>query len=292
LTIPYKPPAWLVCAATTASAVAFADVARPRVELSEVPVQSTPDGGLVSPAPNAGDAATTAPPATADVQVAAPSPATAKPLVTATTVGQAGETPRVGFDFGVRVAYGAPAGMWTGQSNDKLGATHSNSVPLWFDLGARLDKHWYIGAYLSYGFNSLTDSCRTNGNDCSSNGTRLGVNVQVHPLFNQPFDPWFGFGAGYEWLWVDQSARGATASVSAEGPELLNLQLGLDFHPALTGFAIGPFVSLTMAQFMSETHIVHEMGQILSGPSDSIEQQAMHEWFFVGIRMHYDTTRH
>src|SRR5262249_27170683 len=122
-----------------------------------------------------------------------------------------------GFEFGARFGFGLPFGSSSGDSGDDFNKLFNNMIPLWFDVGYRVTPHVYVGAYLMYGFGSLSTQlhdagCGSSGISCDLHDTRFGGNVHYHPNLGGFVDPWIGAGFGYEWVGFDVSP---SASVGA-----------------------------------------------------------------------------
>jgi hypothetical protein len=209
------------------------------------------------------------------------------------------------FEFGARLAFGLPFGGLIGGNGNDLNHTISNMfMPLWLDAGFRLASNWYVGSYFSYGITSLSNqfasgTCNQPGYGCSSSDIRLGVDASYHILPDGRFDPWFGLGFGYEWLSegitsdathqlvVGASTSGPNASLSAgqSGWEFVNVQAGLDFRLLQDTLGIGPFLSVAISQYTSQSNPSDFKG---GTTGQSISNQALHEWFMFGARGDYD----
>jgi hypothetical protein len=203
------------------------------------------------------------------------------------------------FEFGLRMAFGLPFGSATGGTGNDLNHFISNMfVPLWLDAGFRFASHWYAGAYFAFGLPSLSNQfaggqCSQTGFGCSSNDTRLGVNVHYHVLPDGFVDPWFGLGFGYEWFSDTETANAAhsgtgtavTASGGVAGWEYVNLQGGADFHLLNGALGVGPFIQLAFDQYNQASNASDNNG---GTTGQSIPQQALHEWFLFGVRGVYD----
>jgi hypothetical protein len=201
------------------------------------------------------------------------------------------------FEFGARLAYGVPLGSLSGGNGNDLDHTVSNMiVPLWLNAGVRFLSHWYAGAYFSFGLTSISNQfsnnlCSENGVGCSSNDTRLGIEAAYHVLPDGIVDPWFGLGFGYEWLSatvtgpLTNGAGTGTLSSGVDGWEFVNLMGGVDFRLLNGALGIGPFLSLSLAQF---DHQSAPNGTNGGTTGSSITSEALHEWFLIGAKGSYD----
>ena len=204
-------------------------------------------------------------------------------------------------ELGVRTGFAIPFGKIAGDATEDMNEAIAGQIPLWLDLGARIGGRVFVGAYFSYGFGllggELSDVCDEAedaaaaagaSSSCSTTDMRLGA--QAHYHFGAPSENhvWLGGGLGYEWWSFGQSIEAggqeATLSVTGHGFEFLNVQVGGDF-PVTDGFALGPFVAFTFAQF--GTAGASCSGNACDGDdseSESIEDKALHEWLFLGVR--------
>ena len=197
----------------------------------------------------------------------------------------------VGFELGGRIGYGIPLGRVTGDTNDELSSTISGTVPIQADVGVRVLPQLMLGAYFQYGFgfvgDTTSDVCDEIGADCSTRDVRLGVQGQVHFSPGETTDPWLGLGVGYEWLTIALEAstlsESATVKATAHGLEFLQLQGGLDFQAGEHG-GFGPFLSLSLAQFSRVSASCSGDCEGIDPDSESIEDQATHQWLMLGLR--------
>jgi opacity protein-like surface antigen len=196
--------------------------------------------------------------------------------------GSSGEVkaPSNTLELGARLGYSLPAGSTMG--NESLSDGFSGQLPVQMDVGYRINPHFYVGAYGQLGYAFPKGDCSVPGVSCSGLGTRLGINAQYHVLPDAKFDPWIGVGTGYEWLTAKMSGGNQTASATAHGFELVNLQIGGDYRVSKQ-FAIGPFASLSLGQFSKQSTSIN--GQDLSG---DIQNTALHEWITLGVKGTFD----
>lgn len=189
-----------------------------------------------------------------------------------------------GFEFGARLAYGIPMGDATGDDNDGLKESISYQIPIWLDLGYRASPALFVGGYFSYGFggvgDSVSETCDTDGVDCSIRVLRFGVQGQYHFMPGESTDGWAGLGVGYESMGVNISGGGEEVDLGIAGFEFLLLQGGVDFAVA-DAVALGPFLGLTLAQYSSTS--CDGLAQ-LCDLNPGIDKKAMHEWLFIGVR--------
>src|SRR5262249_22043093 len=126
-------------------------------------------------------------------------------------------------EFGARVGIGLPLGDVSG-NNGNTGADTSMStpfgtlVPLIGELGVRVERSFFIGLYVGYGFLSVNTGRQgqgcVQGASCDAHDVRLGIEGLYHLSPDGPIDPWLGIGFGYEWLSLhgEQSSGTLTGS--------------------------------------------------------------------------------
>ena len=119
-----------------------------------------------------------------------------------------------GFTMAVRLGYGTPMGdALSGPGGSlKVDDFFGGKVPLWFDLGYRIDRSMFLGAYVEYGFGSvggtLDQACVAAGESCSTSMLRIGAEFLYKFSPDASFAPWLGIGLGYESATVKESIPG------------------------------------------------------------------------------------
>lgn len=208
--------------------------------------------------------------------------------VPASTLAQA-QAPDSGFTAALRVGYGIPMGSVFGNvstgGTEALGDQFSGQLPFWLDAGYRFNRNFFVGAYFQYGIAFVNNSkavgggvCDITGVSCSGSDVRLGAELLYSFSPEASFSPWAGLGFGYEWLNLDLSGGGQTASVQIRGWEFFNLQVGGDFKVS-PAFALGPFVAFSLGQFGTVSATGGGVG--LSG---DISDKKIHEWIQIGVK--------
>lgn len=191
-----------------------------------------------------------------------------------------------GIELGLRLGYGVPLGGAAPGSD--LDQNIAGEIPVWGELGYRIDPHWMAGAYGLYGFGFLTHDeqrvCDAYQVSCSVSDLRLGAQLHYHFMPARKLDPWLGLGFGYEWLIAnaDISSNERSGSASLRGWEFINLQGGLDWALG-EGVALGPFLSVSVAQYTTVS--VECTGPACrSSVSETLDDKALHSWVVVGLR--------
>lgn len=198
---------------------------------------------------------------------------------------------RRGFQLAVQSGLALPMGDMTGAGGDKLSNTFGNQVPVFVDVGMKLNEHFFVGGYVGMGFGGGGPGvgCGTDYN-CFALTSRFGAQVQYHVLPAAKANPWFGLGIGLETASLLASARARTdsygqplpknadATLSAFGPEFARATAGLDLRIS-RGFGIGPVVQGAIAEY---TSVNVEQGNVSTvGP---LRYKGVHEWVTFGAR--------
>ena len=216
-------------------------------------------------------------PAFAQDPPAAEPPAAQPPPVAQQTAATAGSVfDRPGLDLGVRLGYALPFGDVV--TDSKLGDSFSGAVPLVLEAGYRINGNFTVGLLFQYAVGQ-TKNCDP-GTSCSGNIVRLGLEGIYNFNLEGVFTPWLGLGTGYEWLGVSQSGGGQDISGGLHGFELFTAHAGGDFRVA-PQFALGPFVSFSLAQYSTVTA---EVGGVSASQDIGDSDKKMHEWLQLGVR--------
>jgi opacity protein-like surface antigen len=210
----------------------------------------------------------------------------------AASTARAAEPAPSGIEIGLRTGYAFAAGnrgATPNQTDLAVGDYVAGQVPLWLDIGYRLDSGFYLGGFFQYGFGIVNDDrqdgCRNANVDCSASDTRVGVMGRYHLPVGAPLSPWLGLGVGYEWATfsVNQTLIGSSnTDATWSGFEFANLQVGADYHVA-PKVALAPFVSVSIGQFRhasTETTI----GMTTTTTDEDVTVTRLHEWILFGVR--------
>jgi len=204
------------------------------------------------------------------------------------------------MELGLRTGYGIPIGKATGDGARELNEFIAGQVPVWVDVGARVNGHVAFGIYYSYGFglvgSYLRDTCdllevSVTGApvdvSCYARSHRVGVQIGYHFSPKDEIDPWIAAGIGHEFFdFTLSSASGpasATTTIDADGMEYLNLQSGLDYRLG-EHFRAGPFLGLTVGSYGEFTRACHGDCGVPGTTSGDVRSSSTHLWFFLGLR--------
>jgi opacity protein-like surface antigen len=180
-----------------------------------------------------------------------------------------------GFEGGARIGGGVPLGKLAGDAQD-ISEAVPGAIPLWLDLGYRVNRNIFVGGYFQYAF-LLTKNCPS-GTSCSGSDVRFGAQAHYH-FAPDGIDPWVGAGIGYEIFSVSQSAGTQSVSATASGMEFVNLMMGVDFKVS-DAVHLGPFASLSINETMSESASIES-----TSASSGDFQKSLHYWLWGGLRL-------
>jgi Outer membrane protein beta-barrel domain len=187
---------------------------------------------------------------------------------------------RPGFDLSVRTGFAIPFGKADADAMNALSDEVNGGIPLAIEGAARFNPMISAGLLFQWVpllIKDTTENMCGAGSSCSGSVYHLGAELLFH--FPQPtFVPWLGFGAGYEWLSLNQSANGTTTTAGANGFEFLMLQAGADVRLA-PQFSLGGFVMLSFAQYDNES-----VQQGTVNVSADVANTSVHEWLLFGVR--------
>jgi hypothetical protein len=203
-----------------------------------------------------------------------------------------------GLALGLRLGYalpmgkaGAPAnGFFVDTSKDNLPDNLSGMIPIWLDVGYRVNPSIYVGGFFQYGFAFVNKDTRqecSQGNSCSAHDIAFGANVHYHILPAAPFDPWLGAGLGYEIGTLSESGNSALGhfdySVNFNGFQFLILEAGGDFK-ASPDIAVGPFLNFAIGQYSTySSSTTGNNGNTVLQDGD-LTDTGMHQWLTIGVR--------
>jgi hypothetical protein len=186
----------------------------------------------------------------------------------------------VGFEVAARLSVALPVGAVLDSSQNGpllIDELVTVSIPLQLDVGVKLDRRFFVGAYAQYGWDLLQIGQCDVGQACSLTGLRVGAEF-LWTLEPEGASPWVGLGTGWEWLFTSYSSASFKTNLDVSGWEWVNLQAGYDV-PVATGWKVGIFVSGSVGQFSQAT--VNSNGQ---GTNGTIPDMAVHGWLNLGVK--------
>jgi hypothetical protein len=188
------------------------------------------------------------------------------------------------FQLAIRTGISIPAGSSSAAAS--MGDAFSFQVPFLLELGVKVHPMIFLGAYggpsiggTSSPFGNAQGCTSGSSRSCIATDWRVGLEVQVHFRPAARFNPWVGYGLGFEAASASASGGGAPpASQTFTGLELARLAGGLDIRFSRY-FGLGPFVGVDFGSY-SQLHA--EQGGQTS--DQSISSTALHEWITLGVR--------
>jgi hypothetical protein len=181
-----------------------------------------------------------------------------------------------GLEIALRTGFALPFGNVAGDTSSALSDLFSGFVPLGAELGWRSSPNLFTGMSGSYAL-GVTKNCPSTS--CSGHDAAIGIEIRYHALPDERIDPWFGIGAGYEWLSTSQTVRGTTAIANVEGVEFVHAEAGADV--ATPGnVRVGPFIRFSLGQYRRA-----ESGSGGTTISGEITPKALHQFLTLGVRM-------
>jgi len=214
-------------------------------------------------------------------------------LVAVCAPGAAHAASRLGggaLELGARIGVGFPFGH-EGRTNANaadpvLSDNVKTLLPIWIDGGYRFNSRFFLGLSFQYGFGFVNKDqngfCNQAASDCSAHNIRVGINLLYHFLPDAGFDPWVGFGLGYEWLSTSRTLGGIDLSTGASGTEFANLQVGGDIG-AGSSLKIGPFISFSFGSYGDQS--VSQGNRTFDA---NVVDHSVHEWLILGLRGVFD----
>lgn len=185
---------------------------------------------------------------------------------------------RPGFRGGGRVGYALPAGSYSGQAD--FGVLVNGLIFVGGEFGYWFSPFVGVGFDLSGGYVLVECSEKAS---CSGWQVRGGPVVLFRAMPHDNFTPFFGVGAGYEWMTRSASTDTASIRSSAHGFEYLNLQAGMEFRKG--GDLYGMFVSYSVGKFTRESVSVESDSLGDSDDSHDMKDPKIHNWIGLGARV-------
>jgi hypothetical protein len=239
------------------------------------------------------------PPANAVSPIGPPVPASPPPPPPAPATPA---TPNVDLrsELGARLGYSFASGDYLSglpigsPSASALAPGISGGIPITLDLGMRIARAVYVGAFASYAVLMTTCPAAAPGDTltCDGHDVRAGIDAQIHFIPSGSVDPWVGFGFGHDWLTVNLSggpsgSAGASVRQTLDGWNFADLMVGVDLH-VTRGLALGPYLEATSGSFASASASASGGGAASQSQSSDISNQSSHQWFTLGVRGTYE----
>lgn len=206
----------------------------------------------------------------------------------------ASEAPaRTGFQMAIESGLSLPFGDARGAPNDDLARRYSYQIPFNVELGGKPTEALYIGSYLGFALGAEGDDptieqyCEDDDDDgendvaCNSVSIILGVEARYGFAPSANWNPWIGYGIGFEA--TNQSIRdhehGYSESTMSSGITYARLSGGVDYRRISPG--LGPALHLALGRFESvRTDMDEELAY-----RDTIADPGWHLWATLGLRL-------
>ena len=179
---------------------------------------------------------------------------------------------RPGFGGAYRLGWAFPLGSV--QKGYNFSDDVHGMVFLGGDFGYWPLPYLFAGLALTGGY--VFPQC-TSGVSCSGFDVRGGPEVIVRFLPFQRVTPFFGVGAGYEWMLTKRSTSDASVTTKMHGFEALNLQAGVDVRAQ--GAIYGMFLFYSLGKYTKES-----FSSDTSSSSSDIQNAETHSWLGIGAR--------
>lgn len=246
-----------------------------------------------APVPAAATSPATAPPAAATP--AGPNPAASPPPVAVPAPGEPASPPprpvASGFQAAFRTGILVPFGDASGRPGDSLGRRYAWQIPLLIDLGARFADSFFAGVYFGFGFGStgsdprLEAACDDDDDDgendivCSVWTLRAGLEGIYSFAPDQNFNPWVGYGIGYEAAIASYSdhEQGYGETITSSGITWAQLSAGFDIRKTV---GLGPFLEVSIGEYRKTTTEIGDETFRLP-----MNDRALHAWILIGGRL-------
>ncbi len=193
--------------------------------------------------------------------------------------------------LGLRSGYALPLGKDKRDSDGvPMNEIYAGQIPLWLDIGYEPIPNLMLGGYGLWGpaFVASADPNDPDAVGCPRGGSCFGHvfrgGGQIHWQFapEGKLNPWVGLGAAYEFAWVKAKVSNDTFKRFYRGPEIINVQTGIDLKPK-DELGFGPFVSFSVNRYTNCKNTTNGS----PGARCDIERRAQHMWLVVGARVYF-----
>ena len=218
------------------------------------------------------------------VQEATPAPSTEGP---ADGPHQKGEVPpaRTGFQLGLRTGVAVPLGEV--DKGDSISDTFTPQVPIIADIGYKFIPQLFLGGYVGISVGGVGDaikkSCDAVNVDCMAVGFRIGIQGQFHIIPDGRWNPWVGYGIGYEVAGASGSKGANKLNAALGGVEFAHLMAGVDYRISKV-VGIGPYADFAVGEY-SIASVEATSGGVTRKTDGDIRDKTLHEWLLIGVKV-------
>lgn len=251
---------------------------------SEAAAQGTMTPAQQPPPLPAGEPAAT-PTQPPPVQPTAPAQATTEPPEGSQ---QPKEAPpgRTGFQIALRTGVAIPLGEL--DKGESMSDAFTPQWPIIADIGFKVIPQLFLGGYVGIAVGGAGDAfkkaCDAANVDCLAVGGRIGIQAQYHFIPDGRWNPWVGYGIGYELAGVSGSKANNKVSAAVAGVEFAHLMAGADYRISKT-VGIGPFADFAIGQYTIATiETTTALGGTQKRDGD-IQNTSLHQWLLIGAKI-------
>lgn len=196
-----------------------------------------------------------------------------------------GPPARTGFQIALRTGVAVPLGEL--DKGEKMSDAFTPQWPIIADLGFKVIPQLFLGGYVGIAVGGAGDTfkkaCESANVDCLSIGGRIGIQAQFHFNPDGKWNPWVGYGIGYELAGVSGSKGNNKVSVAVAGVEYAHFMAGADYRINKT-VGIGPFADFALGQYSIAT-LETTVNGLTQRRDGDIQNTSMHEWLTLGVKV-------
>ncbi len=192
---------------------------------------------------------------------------------------------RTGFQLGLRTGVQVPLGDV--DKGDSMSDSFTPQWPLIADIGVKVLPSLFLGGYIGISVGGVGDQlkkpCDAAGVDCVAVGFRFGIEAQFHFSPEGRWDPWIGYGIGYEIAGASGSKSNNKVTAALGGVEFAHLMAGADYRINKT-IGIGPTADFAVGQY-SIASFEETRNGVTSKIDGDIKNTALHQWLLLGVKV-------
>lgn len=200
-----------------------------------------------------------------------------------------GEAPaaRTGFQIALRTGVAVPLGEV--DKGEAMSDSFGVQVPIVADIGYKFLPQLFVGAYLGLAVGGVGDkikqACDKVVVDCTAVGLRFGVEGQFHILPEGRWNPWVGYGIGYEISGASGTSPRSNDKLTAAlgGVEFAHFMAGLDYRISRV-VGLGPFADFSLGQYATAT-VEQTLNGVTTRTNGDLKDKALHEWLLLGVKV-------
>jgi hypothetical protein len=182
----------------------------------------------------------------------------------------------VTFIFYLSSGYAAPLGSPDNGAPDTVRDVLRGLVPVQLEAGVMLSSHWRVLAYGAIGLLVRSNSCRDQTEVCGGSSAHVGGKIAYSGRGPGGWDLLFGLGVGWQRLNLSITTDTNTTESTAKGVEGVVELAAL--YPIASSFALGPFVSASLASAPGWTSVIN-------GQSSQQSVNHVYGWFNFGLKL-------